>query len=175
MSACWFAASFANVVGPRCHSGARGIRGFACVSPAAVVAPCGACGQPTACGWACGQPAGLSIRPSTGERPRAFSREARASGPVHKSTGLDHGRGRNTSKTPNTPRTAMASRPDNVRKGGRKPARRHPLPTISSAQPSTEPQTGHVPEITGHVRRNTHLGYFREVQGSCNLRGATPL
>ena len=34
-----------------------------------VVGPGGACGQPTACGWARGQPAGLSIRPSTGERP----------------------------------------------------------------------------------------------------------
>jgi hypothetical protein len=43
--------------------------GVACSSRSPVVGPCGACGQPTACGWARGQPAGLSIRPSTGERP----------------------------------------------------------------------------------------------------------
>ena len=33
--------------------------------------PCGACGQPTACEWARGQPAGLSIRPSTGRTSTA--------------------------------------------------------------------------------------------------------
>ena len=31
------------------------------------------------------------------------------------------------------------------------------IPTISIAQRSTEPQIGHVPEINGHVRRNTHF------------------
>ena len=43
------------------------------------------------------------------------------------------------------------------------------IPTISSAQPSTKPQIGHVPEITGHVRRNTQLILHALVCGEQNI------
>lgn len=61
----------------------------------------------------------------------------------------------NPAKPRKTPRAAQGSRAE-------QPSPRTPptsqlklIPTISTAQPSTEPQIGHVPEISGHVRRNT--------------------
>lgn len=91
------------------------------------------------CGWPDGQPCGLPTRPPTGRRLPTSS------------TGPHHGRWRSTS---NTPPAAQASQ------APQRPPRRPPtspsalVPTISTAQPSTEPQIGHVPEIIGHVRRN---------------------
>ncbi len=93
------------------------------------------------CGWPDGQPCGLPTRPPTGRRLPTSS------------TGPHHGRWRSTS---NTPPAAQASQ------APQRPPRRPPtspsalVPTISTAQPSTEPQIGHVPEIIGHVRRNAH-------------------
>ena len=40
--------------------------------------------------------------------------------------------------------------------GDVQPSQTNPKPTIFPTQPSTDPDIGHVPEITGHVRRNTH-------------------
>ena len=86
-------------------------------------------------------PCGLPTRPPTGRRLPTSS-----TGPQHK----------RRKRPSNTPRADQASQAR--QRPPRRPSTSPPplIPTISTAQPSTAPKIGHVPEITGHVRRNAH-------------------
>ena len=110
------------------------------------------------CGWPDGQPCGLPMRPPTGRRLPTSS------------TGPHHRRSRSTSNTP-----LAAQQWQRQQHPARRPSTSQftLTPTISTAQPSTETQIGHVPEITGHVRRNTQGAAARSSQWPNTLLNRT--